>query len=217
MERVWLPRIQKLNPDLKIIATDSTISKRSINHCTHEHKHKHEESNSDATGHISPHDRNGNDPHIWLAPPLVKQQMRTMAQALIAIDSANNRWYRKRLVDAEASIDSLHQQIKQTLAACSANPAFLTFHPSWGYFADAFALEQITVEVEGKEPGIRELGTIVAHAKAKGCTTVLIQPQFSQRITTVVAEQLQGKIVAVDPLAEKWDSMLLHLAGVLCE
>ncbi len=29
---------------------------------------------------------------------------------------------------------------------------FIVFHPAWGYFAEAYGLEQVPVEIEGKEP-----------------------------------------------------------------
>jgi zinc transport system substrate-binding protein len=140
-----------------------------------------------------------------------------MVAALGEVDSTHRQYYRRRLVDFEASVDSLEQNIRQQLESCGANRSFLTFHPSWGYFADAFDLEQIAVEIEGKEPGIRELDAIVRRARNKKCGTILLQPQYSQRIAKIIAAKIGATTVIADPLAENWTEQLLHLAKVLCE
>lgn len=209
MEQVWLPRIQKINPHLKIVHTDSGISKLSM--------HSLETDDGEEEHHIPHHGTIHSDPHIWLSPALVKSQVRTMVEALGTVDSAHYQWYRRRLVEFEASIDTIEQKTAQIFASCGTRRSFLTFHPSWGYFADAFNLKQIAVEVEGKEPGIRELGRIVEYARNEQCDRILIQPQFSQKTARLIAEKLSADVVVANPLAEDWDRNLLRLAEALCK
>ncbi len=204
MERVWLPRIAKINPRLKIVATDSGIIKLTSDDTAGE------------TGMHEGHRHEGADPHIWLSPDLVRQQARCIARALAAIDTARGSYYRERQAAFEAEIDSLQKKITAELAACGADRRFLVFHPSWGYFAREFSLEQIAIEVEGKEPGIRELGEIVARAKREGISTVLVQPQFSRKTAAIVAREMGGNTAVADPLAEDWADNLLRVTGVLC-
>ena len=41
----------------------------------------------------------------------------------------------------------------------------MVFHPSWGYFAARYDIEQISIEIEGKEPKPNELLQLVEEAK----------------------------------------------------
>ncbi|MCK7509757.1 MAG: zinc ABC transporter substrate-binding protein [Desulfobacterales bacterium] len=48
-------------------------------------------------------------------------------------------------------IDALDAELK-SLFAGSPGARFMVFHPSWGYFAQAYGLEQVPIEIEGKDP-----------------------------------------------------------------
>ena len=209
MEAAWLPKIRSVNPGLPVVATDSGIVKRSMEDDAKGERHP------DEDGHGN-HRHEGADPHIWLSPDLVKVQARIVAEALERIDTAHAAEYRERCVRFEMEIDSLKARIAGRLERCGAPKSFLVFHPSWGYFADAFSLRQLAIEVEGKEPGLRRLGEIVSKARSEGVRTVLVQPQFSKKIADAVAAQLGGMTRVADPLAEDWAANLERVAGVLC-
>ena len=209
MEEVWLPKIRRLCPELKIVPTDSGIIKRPMERAI-------DPGDRDEDIHHENHRHHGDDPHIWLSPDLVKLQAKTIAGALAEIDTAHATLYYERSKAFETQVDSVRLHIAGMLEECHAPGSFMAFHPSWGYFADAFSLRQVAVEMEGKEPGIRQLGRIVALAKQEGIRTVLVQPQFSTRTAQTIAEELGGTTVVADPLAEDWARNLERVAGVLC-
>jgi zinc transport system substrate-binding protein len=211
VEHVWLPRIRAVNPDLDVVATDSGIEKM---HGTCD-DHAHAESGSAES--VEHHDEEaGVDPHIWLSPQLVKLQARSIAAALSRYDTAHAAVFGERLAAFERECDSLHTAIAARLSACGANPNFLVFHPSWGYFAREFSLRQMAIEVEGKEPGIRELGAIVKQARESDVGAVLIQPQFSGTLAATIAREMGVPTEIIDPLAEDWAENLGRVTGVLC-
>ena len=76
------------------------------------------------------------------------------------------------------------------------------FHPAFGYFAQAYGLEQQAVEVAGKTPTPRQLTGLIRKAKADGVTLIFVQPQFDQRSAAVVAKAIGGAVVPMDPLAK---------------
>jgi zinc transport system substrate-binding protein len=200
MEKVWLPKIKAVNPDLRIIATDSGIVKlQPVSHHDHDEHH------------------DGADPHIWLSPDLVRHQARIVADAFCILDTVHRKVYRNRLSLFEGRVDSVKNRVSVQLATCKAAKRFLVFHPSWAYFAQAFSLEQIAVESEGKEPSGRQLQTIVTAAREAGCTTILVQPQFSQKTARTIARLLGGTVAVADPMAENWAENLVHVAGILCK
>lgn len=204
MEKVWLPRIAATNRNLHIVATDSGIVKLLMSSDGHAVVVEHGE-----------HEHEGMDPHIWLSPERVKMQVRIITEALAAADTLHAAYFRLHAAAFEHEIDLLQMKIKSIVSSDTARRAFLTFHPSWGYFADEFLLRQMTIEIEGKEPGMQALGRIIHEAKRENIRTVLVQPQFSQQIATVIAKSLGCSVTVADPLSADWENNLLSVAEAL--
>lgn len=209
MERAWLPKLRSVAPKLFIVATDSGIDKRGMEENEHDGDH------AGSDGHEQCQ-HGGVDPHIWLSPELVKQQAAIIVRALAAVDTQHAAVYRRRYAHFMIEIDTLQRRIADHLEQCEAPERFLVLHPSWGYFAHAFGLRQIAIEVEGKEPGVRRLAEIVSMAKRDRIQAVLVQPQFSARTAGVIAKRIGGTVVTADPLAEDWAENLERIAGILC-
>ena len=88
----------------------------------------------------------------------------------------------------------------------------MVFHPSWGYFAHAYRLKQVPIEIEGKEPKPAQLKELIQHARENGIKVVFVQPQFSSQSAEVVAREIGGQVAFVDPLAEDWMANLRQVA-----
>jgi zinc transport system substrate-binding protein len=73
-------------------------------------------------------------------------------------------------------------------------------------------LRQIAIEAEGKEPGPRTLAHVISEARALGIKAVFVQPQFSRSSAEMIAHQIGGHVVAVDPLAENYIENMRHVA-----
>ena len=87
----------------------------------------------------------------------------------------------------------------------------MVFHPAWGYFARAYGLQQVPIEIEGKNPKPALLKELIVHAREKGIRVVFVQPQFSTKSAEIVAREIGGRVAFADPLAEDW---LANLAAV---
>jgi len=90
----------------------------------------------------------------------------------------------------------------RAMLAPYAGSRFYVFHPSFGYFADAYGLEQIPVELDGKAPSPRQLVALVEQAKADGVKVVFVQKQFPSGSAKAIADAIGGTVVQLDPLAE---------------
>jgi zinc transport system substrate-binding protein len=86
------------------------------------------------------------------------------------------------------------------------------FHPAWGYFAHAYGLTQVPVEIEGKEPKPAQLKALIQHAREEGIKVIFVQPQFSSKSAKLVAREIGGEVAFVDPLAEDWSANLREVA-----
>ena len=103
-----------------------------------------------------------------------------------------------------------------TFLACSGRGrnrgSFMVFHPAWGYFADAYGLRQVPVEIEGKEPKARELDEFIKHARELGVKAIFVQPQYSPKTAQTIAEAVGGRLVEADDLAPDWEKNLRQVA-----
>ena len=93
----------------------------------------------------------------------------------------------------------------------------MVLHPSWGYFAGDYGLEELPIEVEGKEPSAKELMALVDMAKANQIKVIFAQPQMSPRAAETLARETGARVVSVDPLARDWEANLRAVACILVE
>lgn len=155
--------------------------------------------------------RGGMDPHIWLAPLLVKIQGATIERALIAADPAGAHQYEAGLAKLDDQMDQLHRTIAATLAGLTGR-SFFVFHPAFGYFAQEFGLKQVSIEEEGKSPGPRELVELIARAKKLDAKVIFVEPQFDQSRAEVIADSIGARVVTINPLAEDYVANLETVA-----
>ncbi len=185
----------------------------------HEEGHEHHEEGHHEHDHHGDHDEDhsgeghaeGLDPHIWLSPSLVKHQAEKMVKALQQVDPSNRGVYQSNYNQFIKEIDLLDRELKLILKG-KEGLQFLVFHPSWGYFAKDYGLKQIPIEIEGKDPKPAQLKELIEHAREEGIRVVFAQPQFSKRNARLVAKEIRGEVILIDPLAENWTKNLRHIA-----
>lgn len=203
-ERIWLPRIASANPKMVVVHTDRNIEKRSMEGHHHAEKHPGEHEHEDVEA---------KDPHIWLSPPLVMLQARAVFEALAASDPNNRQSYEANYRSFISELAELDIHIARLFSARGAAPGrFMVFHPAWGYFAEAYGLEQTPIEVEGKEPKARDLDTFIKKARELKIKTIFVQPQYSPKAAQTIAEAVGAKLIHADDLAPEWEKNLRQVA-----
>ena len=198
-ESVWLEKIAAANPAMQIVATDRGIEKLPMRVHQHDHDRDMEEHDHGSVGGQS----HFPDPHIWTSPMLVMQQARIIAAALKQIDPVHQNSYETNYKTFAEALTQLDRGLREVLDRFE-NRKFLVFHPSWGYFARAYGLIQVPVEVEGKSPKPAHLREIIEHARQDDIRVIFVQPQFSTKSARIIAAAIGGKVVVADPLAEDW-------------
>lgn len=200
-ETAWLKKFADANPEMRIVHTEAGIEKKPI------HRH---------SGHHKTHySSNGiKDPHIWLSPPLVMLQARHILNGLRAVDPSNAADYEKNYQKFINRLVELDIALMKEFADIS-RPGFMVFHPSWGYFADAYGLDQIAIEIEGKEPKAKDVSALIKTARRNNISVIFAQPQFSTKQAQIIAKEIGGALVTADPLAEDWEKNLRHIASAI--
>ena len=140
------------------------------------------------------------DPHTWLDPVLVATEAAAVRDALCRAAPADCPGFETTLAAYLAELDAAHRRITALLAPHRGR-TLLVFHPAYGYFARRYGLEQVAVEVGGKEPTPRQLALLVEQARASGASALFVQPQQRGSSAAAVAEALGCPLVELDPLA----------------
>jgi zinc transport system substrate-binding protein len=200
-EEAWLPRLAAVNPKMRIVHTEEGIEKIAMESHYHEVAEREEG-----------HEHLGiKDPHVWLSPPDVKVQARNILKALQEEDAVHRGVYEANAEALEKEIDDLDGALRKIFAG-KKGMKFMVFHPSWGYFAKAYGLQQIPVEVEGKEPKPGQLKDLIELARRDQIKVIFVQPQFSTKSAETIAKAIGGRVVLADPLSADWSKNLLEVA-----
>jgi zinc transport system substrate-binding protein len=210
-EQAWLGKISAVSPKMEIVQTDRGIVKIAMAQHNHENEMQGEQQHTE--------DRSGKefsehiilDPHIWLSPVLVKKQLAVILAGLTSIAPESKAEFETNYRVFQEKIDALDLELQSSLQG-SKGMRFMVFHPSWGYFAKEYDLEQVPIEIEGKSPKPSQLVELIHHARENAIGIIFAQPQFSQKSAQVLAREIGGKVIFVDPLAEDWLANLREVA-----
>ncbi len=211
-ENVWLDKFKNLNKSMQVIDLSSGIEKLPM---TAHHDEAHDEHHAEEHSEKHSEEHQGNDPHIWTSPDNVKIIAGNIYEALAKADPANESYYKRNLQKFISLIAETDSKIKSILANRPKGTKFMVFHPSWGYFAQAYGLKQLPVELEGKSPKPKELIALIKEAREEQISAIFTQPEFSDSIAKVMANELHIKVIKVSPLAPDWSENLINIAHAI--
>jgi len=185
-ETHWFDAISSTNQNMRIVKCCDQLLK--VSHQTDEH-----------------------DLHIWSSPMYVQQLIAMIRDELIMIDpvhqsvyEANYQAYLKELTDLDITIHDMFADRRTDY--------FIASHAAWGYFADAYGLQQIALEKNGKESGPRALASMINLAKQEQIRTLFVQEQYKTPFINSLARELDADIVVLDPLSEDYLTNMLTIA-----
>ena len=222
-EHVWLDKFKKNAKDTLFVDLSDGIEKLAMgkhehheeeahdDHKGHEKHDDHDEHGHEAKDNHDAHDEDGLDPHIWLDPILVKTQAKNIYDTMIKVDTQNADFYKANYEQFLKELDELDANLKTILTPYK-DKAFMVFHPSWGYFAKRYDLEQIPIELQGKEPKPNELVELIKDAKEHDIKIVFVSPQFSQKSAKTISQNINAKVATIDPMVSNWSEGLMLTA-----
>ena len=142
------------------------------------------------------------DPHIWLDPILVKNQVKNIEDALIKLDPANKEYYQNNAINFTRSLDSLDTLIRSTLPTCEKKD-FIAFHDAFSYFANRYGLEQHSIQGISPEGEVlpQRIQEIVELAKNLGINIVYSEELVDPRFAEVIAQEIpNGRVLILSPI-----------------
>lgn len=219
-EKARLGKITAMNPNLRVVHTDHGILKLPMAAPDPDDNpgHPPEPTSPDGReyGHrqAHSHDPNSLDPHIWLSPPLVILQARSILTALQAVDPAHRSAYETHYRAFVLEMVDLDAHLRAAVDGLQGS-SFMVLHPSWGTFAHTYGLKQVPIEIEGKSPKPAQLKELIEYARAHSIKVVFVQPQFSSKSAQQISKAIDGRVAIVDPLAGDWATNLRRVAEEL--
>ena len=164
--------------------------------------------------HLDDEQAHGIDPHIWLSPTRLKIIAENIYNGLSTIypDSIQ---YKTNFDALCRKIDSLDSTLNSLLT--SQEKGFLIYHPALTYLSADYRQNQISVEVEGKEPSAAYLSRLIDTAKTLKITKILYQKQFDKSTIEAIAAELHLTPVVIDPLEENVLENIEFLARLIAD
>ena len=205
-EEVWVDKFETTNSGTLIVNCSKGLELRELE----EHDHEEEEGDHDDE---SDEDHEELDPHIWTSPANAKIMVEDIYEGLVELDPENEAYYAQNKDAYLEELDALDERIREKLEG-SEGSNFMVYHPSWGYFAADYGLNMISVEIEGKEPSAQDLAKLVDLAKEKNVKVIFVQSQFSTRSAEVLAQEIGGEVVAVDPIAKDYITNMDNVSDI---
>jgi zinc transport system substrate-binding protein len=190
-ELAWMDKISQQNKKMLVVDCSKGIQMIGM-----------EENHGDEDG---DEQHQGEDPHIWLSLQNAKLMVGNICGGLIKVDPQNEIYYTRNRDEYLAKLDALDKDIREGLSSVI-NRRFIVFHPAWGYFARDYNLEQIPIEIGGKEPSAKDIADLIQKAKELGIKIIFAEPQFNPRSAETIAKEIGGRVVFIDPLAEDYVS-----------
>jgi zinc transport system substrate-binding protein len=146
-------------------------------------------------------EQGGVNPHIWLDPVLAQKQVEAIAAALVMVDPANRDVYIANAAAYVAELKLLDQEIRGVTQDFSIRE-FITFHPSWTYFARRYGLVEAAVieESPGQEPSPAYIQQVVDLARGLKVKAIFAEPQFSSKAAETIAAESGAEVLFLDPI-----------------
>ncbi|MBN1289117.1 MAG: zinc ABC transporter substrate-binding protein [Actinobacteria bacterium] len=167
------------------------------------------------------------DPHVWLDPQLAIYEVEAIRDGFVIADPDNKPTYMKNTEEYMQKLEELDKSIGDETSTFT-KKKFVSFHPSFNYFAKRYGLEQVGVieELPGKEPGAGEITDLVDKMKQEGVQVIFTEPQFNPQAAEVIASESGAEVVlkSLDPLGSPdnpetstYIKLIKHNAEVMSE
>lgn len=175
--------------------------------------HHHDHGHSHAAG--------APDPHFWLDPRMIAEVLPTLRDTLAALKPEAREGLENRERELQTSLRALHREIADE-AQTWTHRNIVTFHGSFGYFADRYNLNVAAViePFPGQEPSPRYLASVLSALENIEAPVVFSEPQLEARPARLVAEQSGRQMYELDPLGgtegrDSYEALIRHNVSVL--
>lgn len=152
-------------------------------------------------------DRNGHahdfelDPHIWLDPFLVKQQVNNIRDGLIEADPQNKEHYEQNARAYNEKLDALDMKIKSSLTSCNKD-TIVPFHNAFTYFGLQYGINVMALGgvAPDAEATATEIAEFVDFVKDNDIKVIFSEELVDPRLAEVIADETGAEVLLFSPI-----------------
>jgi zinc transport system substrate-binding protein len=156
----------------------------------------------------------GADPHFWVSPRIALKMASEIRDLLIELNPGKKEKYTLNCSSLSDSINAVDQKATALFSPYRGS-AFMIFHPTLGYLARDYGLEEIAVENEGKEPNPSSLKELIDTGKSKKIKVIFVQREYDTKNAKAIAAETGAVLETIDPLSEDWKGSMTGIINSL--
>lgn len=175
----------------------------------HEHAHEHDHSDKHEHEHDHSgeheHDHNGLETnwHIWFSPEISQLVAQQLADKLTQLYPQKSELIAKNLHDFKQNVSEQSAKINAQLASVK-QKGFYVFHDAYGYFVDAYGLNQVGYFTINPlvAPGAKTLALIKEEIAEHKVQCLFAEPQFTPKVIETLSKNADVNVGKLDPMGD---------------
>ena len=152
-------------------------------------------------GHDGPDHDYEFDPHIWLDPILVKQQVNVIRDGLIQVDPDNKENYEENARIYNDKLDALDMKIGSALSSCQKD-TIVPYHNAFTYLGERYDIHIMALGgmAPDSEASAAEIAEFVDFVKDNDIKVIFSEELVDPRLAEVIAEEANAQVLLFSPL-----------------
>lgn len=141
------------------------------------------------------------DPHIWLDPILVKQQVNNIRDGLVQADPINAQYYEENAKAYNAKLDALDAKIRSELVNCKKDTV-VPFHQAFTYFGERYGLKIFSIGgiAPKAEASTSEIAEFIDFVKDNDIKVIFAEELVDPRLAEVIANEAGAQVLIFSPI-----------------
>ena len=141
------------------------------------------------------------DPHIWLDPILVKQQVNVIRDGLIQVDPDNKENYEENARIYNDKLDALDMKIGSALSSCQKD-TIVPYHNAFTYLGERYDIHIMALGgmAPDSEASAAEIAEFVDFVKDNDIKVIFSEELVDPRLAEVIAEEANAQVILFSPL-----------------
>ena len=141
------------------------------------------------------------DPHIWLDPILVKQQVNVIRDGLIQADPQNKEHYEENARIYNNKMDALDMKIGSALSSCQKD-TIVPFHNAFIYLGERYDIHIMALSgmTPDSEASAAEIAEFVDFVKDNDIKVIFSEELVDPRLAEVIADEANAQVLLFSPI-----------------
>ena len=146
-------------------------------------------------------DHNGIDPHVWLDPILVQQQVNNIRDGLSAADPENAENYAKNAIAYNKKLSILDAKITSSLANCGQD-TIVPFHDAFAYFGERYQIRvnPLSGQAPDSEASAAEIAKFITFIQENDINVIFTEDLIDPRLAESIAAETGAKTLILSPI-----------------